>query len=300
MKLTRPRRGAVRPALAASTLAASAALAGAAPAVYVLDALAAPVAAPLLVCAASIGAAGMLQARARRQRKRVAALLERLAPFAEPYDTARPLDAHERIARGVEALERRLAETLGAPPHSAEDPLTGLPDRLTVMRRGRAEITRARRKDSSLAVALVSVETRPDDPEGAVSALRMLAEMLTQGLRAYDVVGRWDARTFLAILPEAEVEHAAGAVKRLRAACAAAFAGRDDTPRILAGVAVLQPEDASLADPAARAAAALDRAREGGADVESAPGPRGRPAQLRLIQADGAEATAAQARAPAV
>ncbi len=199
-------------------------------------------------------------------------------------------DEVARIAEAFAALTRRYdAATRRGDPARLDDPLTGLPNRLSVMRRGRDEITRARRRADPLSVALLALD--PADlaalgaPEGD-RALRACGEQLVQCLRAYDVVGRWEGAVLVALMPEAEVENAVAAMERAIAMIAAAGVGGalGRPARAHAGVAVLQPDDATLADIAKRAAAALDRARGSpGTPVHAAPGPRTRPATLTSV-----------------
>jgi diguanylate cyclase (GGDEF)-like protein len=159
------------------------------------------------------------------------------------------------------------------------------------MRRGRDEITRARRNQHPLAVALISIELGPDTESPAQRgaqgrALRVVAEITMQGLRAYDIVGRWERDVFIAIIPEAEIENAVVALERVRGMTQAAPSVRaaEALPPLHVGVAVLQPDDATIAEIAARAQRALERARSGtGAAVQAAPGPRQRPAHLTSV-----------------
>jgi diguanylate cyclase (GGDEF)-like protein len=239
-----------------------------------------------LALAALPGAAGAAFVAAR--------LLQPLGRLARSVAPRGPETGHkdevERIADAVAALVRRLdAATRRGDPARLDDPLTGLPNRLSVMRRGRDEITRARRKGTGLSLALFAVDGADLERLGPVEgdrSLRICGEVLSQSLRAYDVVGRWDAAVFAALMPEAEVENAVEAMLRVRAQIAAAPPSAAPGHRLNchAGVAVLQPDDATLADMAARASAALDRARSGpGAPVQAAPGPRMRPATLTSV-----------------
>jgi len=106
-----------------------------------------------------------------------------------------------------------------------------------------------------------------------------------QSLRAYDLVGRWEGATFVAVLPEAEVENAVDAMRRVRALIAEDRIGMivGEAVTASAGVAVLQPDDATLADIVARAERALLRAQQRGAGVEAAPGPRSRPPRITSV-----------------
>lgn len=280
------------PTCMARRLLALAALAAAAP-IAALAALLALAEAPSTLAFAIAGGAAvgslaalLLLRAALRPLDAVAETAARLAPPRPDEDETATL------ARALDALSRRLhAATRREDPARLDDPLTGLPNRLSVMRRGRDEITRARRKGEPLCAALFAVE----DYEGfaaaagadeAESALRAIAEIAAQTLRAYDTVGRWDATRFVALLPEAEIEHAVGAMRRVRGAVAEADLGRRAgvALAISAGVAVMQPDDATLADIAGRAALALDRAMSRpGAGVEAAPGPRTRPSFLTSV-----------------
>jgi diguanylate cyclase (GGDEF)-like protein len=225
-----------------------------------------------------------------RAARRVDDLADRLAAPV-PSGPARP-DPLGRIDMAVAALERRVRamQTYGDPARR-DDPMTGLPNRQTAMRRARDEITRARRRNEPLAVALVSIDigAPEDDPLGRGRqdrALRLTAEMLMQGLRAYDVVGRWSHDLFVVLLPEAEIEHAVSAIERVRAMALEGGGLRkgEPLPPLHGGVAVLQPDDVTLTEIAERAARALARARSGaGAAVQSAPGPRTRPVRLTPV-----------------
>lgn len=200
-------------------------------------------------------------------------------------------DDFSRIRRGLKGLEARLeAATRRADPARLEDPLTGLPNRLAVMRRTRDEIARARRKATPMAVALLALDGFPAAEKAlgrleTERVLRLTAETLVQALRAYDLVGRWEGATFVAVLPEAEVENAVDAMRRVRERIADDRIGTVAGAPIgaSAGVAVLQPDDATLADIAARAARALALAQARGRGVEAAPGPRTRPPRITSV-----------------
>ncbi|TVQ57803.1 MAG: GGDEF domain-containing protein [Rhodobacteraceae bacterium] len=246
-----------------------------------------PVSVGLAAVAAAIAVACvLLLASALRPLEKVAAEAARVAPpgCGEPADEAIV------IARALDLLGRRLEAAMRrGDPALLDDPLTGLPNRLAVMRRGRDEITRARRKGEPLCAALFAIEdfggfAATVGPAEADAATRVVAELAVQTLRAYDVVGRWDPTRFVAILPEAEIEHAVGALQRVRGVVAEADLGRraGRAAAIAAGVAVLQPDDATLGDIVARAARALERAEARGG-VEAAPGPRTRPAFLTSV-----------------
>jgi diguanylate cyclase (GGDEF)-like protein len=226
----------------------------------------------------------------------LAALLrpvDRIARGVEGYIDPRQAEADacdlRRIALGVKGLEARLERVARrADPARLEDPLTGLPNRLAAMRRARDEISRARRKAMPLAVALVAVDgAEGADPAALERLLRITAEVLVQSLRAYDIVGRWEGAGFVAVMPEAEIENAAEAIRRVRDRLgeerALALVPGGPAPSLSAGLAVLQPDDATLADIVDRAATALKRAQARGGAVEAAPGPRYRPGRITTV-----------------
>lgn len=283
-----PRRYRARVAVVAGVAAASP-LAGLAAALVLLEAPASLWAAmtPAIgLSAAAIWAVWALMAPVER-------LGAALRGFAEGRGAAPSADdAPTTIARGVEALSKRLdAAMRRADPTRLEDPLTGLPNRLAAMRRGRDEIIRARRAGQPLSVAMLSFRDAgagetPDATARRDLALRLVSESLTQSLRAYDVVARWEGLRFAALMPEAEIEHAVSAVRRARDDARALLSaqGFGEAYDLAAGLAVLQPDDATLADMAARAGLALERALSGAGDgVQAAPGPRTRPARLTSV-----------------
>ena len=222
--------------------------------------------------------------------------LARLGDALEHYGDHRaaqrgPQDDFARIHKGLKGLEARLeAATRRADPARLEDPLTGLPNRLAVMRRARDEIARARRKATPMAVALLALDGFPAAEKAlgrleTERVLRLTAETLVQALRAYDLVGRWEGAIFVAVLPEAEVENAVDAMRRVRERIADDRIGMVAGAPVSAsaGVAVLQPDDATLADIAGRAARALAQAQARGRGVEAAPGPRSRPPRITSV-----------------
>ena len=246
------------------------------------------IAAPIAGVAALAGGLGVWGAW--RLAAQVDVLAARLAAEAG-VETLRT-DTLALLTATFAAAEQRMAAIARrGDPARRDDPETGLPNRQTVMRRGRDEITRARRNQHPLAVGLLSVDIGPvaETPaeRGAQErALRMVAEIAMQGLRAYDVVGRWDRDIFVAVIPEAEVEHAVTALERVRSMVhgARAIRSAEALPAVHAGVAVLQPDDATIAEIASRAQRALERARSGvGGAVQAAPGPRQRPVQLTSV-----------------
>lgn len=229
---------------------------------------------------------------ARRAAKPVERLAARVDARVWGGDPPEGRHALGRLEHGVSLLLERLEEReIAASPARLDDPLTGLANRVGLMRGGRDEIARARRSGAPLSLALIEIAdfesyAAEQGPLAAEIALRRAAEAIAPALRAYDSLGRWDATSFAALLPDAEIEYAMAALRRIRAAVEGARIGeREGAPlSIVAGVGVLHPEDATLAEIAQRAGRALSRARRGQGDgVEAAPGHRTKPARLSPV-----------------
>ena len=135
---------------------------------------------------------------------------------------------------------------------SARDRLTGLLNRAYLDARLQAEVGRARRYSQPLAVAVIDVDhfKRFNDSFGHPAGdegLKTLAETLSVGLRASDIVARYGGEEFVVVLPEADAASALEKIEAMRHAVAETpvkLPRRDKTAylTISAGVACM-PED---------------------------------------------------------
>lgn len=110
------------------------------------------------------------------------------------------------------------------------DELTGLWNRRFLQRRLAAELHAARRHGHGLSVAMVDVDhfKAVNDAHGhqvGDETLVVVAQRLTQAVRAEDVVGRWGGEEFLAILPRIDADGAHAVAERIRRDVAQAPAG---------------------------------------------------------------------------
>lgn len=109
------------------------------------------------------------------------------------------------------------------------DPLTGLTNRRRMEERLHDEAERHRAHGTSFSVVLADVDhfKEINDRHGHDAGDRLLARvgrLLTQGLRADDVVARWGGEEFLLLLPGADQGVAEEVARRLRAAAEAQLA----------------------------------------------------------------------------
>ena len=157
------------------------------------------------------------------------------------------------------------------------DTKTGLLNASTWEREAAAEITRALRTQSPLALALVDIDHFKvvNDTYGHLvgdKALRAVTDALRGQLRAYDLAGRFGGEEFVVLLPHAREADALSVAERLRAHIAAlSIPVGDDIVSgpfvkltISVGVAALDSASCELTDMLAAADAALYYAKETG------------------------------------
>ncbi len=180
--------------------------------------------------------------------------------LTKPYD---PEELLARITIGARIL--KLEESLLASRRQMEmlamhDTLTGLFNRRAIHDRALAELNRVARgtATSPLSVILLDVDrfkTINDSygHEAGDQTLRLVADVLAQQLRSYDVVGRWGGEEFLMLLPGASPAEALAAAERIRetlAATALPLPGTSTPITLTAslGVVTLASEVAALPD----------------------------------------------------
>ncbi|MGD0607627.1 MAG: GGDEF domain-containing protein [Streptosporangiaceae bacterium] len=152
------------------------------------------------------------------------------------------------------------------------DPKTGLLNATAWQREADAEITRAVRSDTPLALLLVDVDyfKRVNDNHGHLigdEVLRALATELRQQVRESDVVGRFGGEEFTVLLPRTDTAGACRIAERLRRSASgltvpAAHVRIQVTVSI--GVAVLGQHGNDLFEVLAAADLALYRAKDAG------------------------------------
>jgi len=102
------------------------------------------------------------------------------------------------------------------------DPLTGIPNRRTVLHRLEEELARAERLSGVLGVIELDIDhfKLVNDTHGHPAGdevLREIASRITSALREYDVAGRIGGEEFLVVAPDMDSESLAALAERLRA-----------------------------------------------------------------------------------
>lgn len=180
----------------------------------------------------------------------------------------KPADPREFVAR-VGAAARIRAKHLKAQRTSADDPVTGLPDRKAFEERLSQEIARARRLGSPLTILLIDIDQMESVNKkfGEVfgdDLLRGTANVLANTLRLSDVVFRYGGDEFAVILPDGEAGSGYLASERCRDAIAKLHPEVRGLT-VSGGVAELSP-GRSPEELIAKAEIALFRAKESGGD----------------------------------
>jgi diguanylate cyclase (GGDEF)-like protein len=143
----------------------------------------------------------------------------------KPFDDGE-LEARLKTGRRMVELQSQLIAAREAlRERAATDPLTGLPNRRTLVEGLDREVERARRGDASCAVAFVDLDhfKRVNDVHGHAAGdvvLRQAAEAMRALLRPYDLVARYGGEEFVVVLPGCDAAGAVAAAERLRAAVA--------------------------------------------------------------------------------
>ena len=108
------------------------------------------------------------------------------------------------VANSESKLGKELVDTLTR-RSLVIDQKTGLMVRTTTERELRSEISRSRRYGNPLSVLVVEVEATADAEQSAQDkALLDLTRVLKENLRWVDILGAWDEKTAVVILPETD------------------------------------------------------------------------------------------------
>jgi diguanylate cyclase (GGDEF)-like protein len=152
------------------------------------------------------------------------------------------------------------------------DPKTGLLNAAAWQREADAEVSRALRADTQVAVLLVDVDhfKRVNDTHGHLvgdEVLKSLANELRQQVRDSDVVGRFGGEEFTVLLPRTEAKEAVRIAERLRRSAGTLniFAGEARVSvTVSIGAAVLGQHGRDLFELLAASDLALYRAKDKG------------------------------------
>ena len=156
------------------------------------------------------------------------------------------------------------------------DPLTGLPNRRSILDSASNAFSLARRRRIPLALAIIDFDhfKAINDTLGHAEGDRLLVEgtrRMLEALRSEDELGRYGGEEFLAVFPMTDAEGGASAGERLRRAVFAVplsapvpGATTRDRASVSVGIATIREEDTSLDVLLRRADAALYEAKQTG------------------------------------
>lgn len=157
--------------------------------------------------------------------------------------------------------------------------LTGLLRREAILEQLEREIDRGLRYDRPLAVAMADLDHFREINEryghlGGDTLLKRIADVLSQGLRSTDWIGRYGGEEFLLVLPETDMAGAAAVAEKVRGLVQSASVAMDDGGRArvtisiglatLAQVAATHPSAVAPRDLIAAADRSLYRAKHSG------------------------------------
>ena len=173
---------------------------------------------------------------------------------AESYITGKRREAEGRAREAA-----RRADT---------DALTGVLNRMGFNEAMSRELSRARRYQQALSVAILDIDhfKRVNDAFGHPAGDQVLvrtANLLSSCVRESDTVARWGGEEFAVIAPATSEEGAASLAEKLRSIMAATHLGPKEAITASFGVAELRPDD-TLDTLVQRADAALYRAKQTG------------------------------------
>lgn len=179
------------------------------------------------------------------------------------------------VIQRAQMVETTMADNARLEQLAQTDPLTQLLNRRALTERITAEMERALRYDSSMALLMIDLDhfKTVNDTYGHLvgdDVLRDVAALLTATIRTTDMVARYGGEEFLVLLPETDDAGAEAFAERIREAIERhKFGGRIDQPalRLTTSVGVATFPAArieSVEDLFARADAALYRAKADG------------------------------------
>jgi two-component system cell cycle response regulator len=178
------------------------------------------------------------------------------------------------VIQRAQVLESTKADNARLEALAHTDPLTQVLNRRALTMRVTAELDRARRYNSVLAVMMVDMDhfKKINDTEGHLvgdDVLREVSSILRHAVRSVDVVARYGGEEFVVLLPETGEEGAVAFAERLRERIVShTFLAGSRSPLSLTasiGVATFPaPRVESVEDLFARADAALYRAKAEG------------------------------------
>ena len=183
------------------------------------------------------GSAGFAALVVRRQNRRTANLVDRLARAADEGELV-ALDLERIDDARLQSAFRRLADRVAGTWRLATvDPLTGIANRQAILSHVEEELDRAVRYHRPVSLIMVDLDhfKRLNDSYGHAAGdavLREVAQQLSGNVRSVDVAGRYGGEEFLILLPETDVDAAAALAEKLRRVVASSEVRTQDGDRL--------------------------------------------------------------------
>lgn len=157
--------------------------------------------------------------------------------LTKPY---RPAELQARLRVGLRflALQRELLASQEELRRQAfQDPLTRLPNRRTVLKRFREDLSRCRRDNQPMGLLMLDLDRFKsiNDTYGhsaGDAVLKEASRRMQRVLRSYDMVGRFGGEEFLVVLPNTDAEGIIRVAERICAELRAEPLEQEDGPDI--------------------------------------------------------------------
>jgi len=139
--------------------------------------------------------------------------------LSQRYD--KQLRRLEKITRISDRYQQEMLElNLTLRQAALHDPLTGLPNRRMILERMKSELARQDRGSARFSLIMLDVDhfKHFNDTYGhetGDSVLSMLADVMQNTVREYDLCARWGGEEFLILLPETDLQTAQTTAERL-------------------------------------------------------------------------------------
>lgn len=133
-----------------------------------------------------------------------------------PEGSGRTLHCYQEISQFHRLEEENLQLRQQVEELSITDELTGLPNRRLLGQALSSQVTRSRRYDNPLCLAVVEVATTTPPHRPSDNIILAISRFLRDRLRWADMIARWSERQFVLLLPETTMEDGQRLLHKIR------------------------------------------------------------------------------------